>query len=63
MLFICRCADDVRAMIKSGEYQKYLAVSSTDPPRSVCVVFPVESRITIEKAIEKEGLVPKIEDK
>ena len=53
----------MRAMLKSGQYQKYLAASSNGSPRSVCVLFPVESRMTIEKAIEKEGLVLKIKDK
>ena len=57
---MCRCADSVREMLKSGQYMKYHGNISDE--RYCNVIFPKEGLEAVVKQIENSGIVPQIED-
>ena len=57
---LCRCADSLREMLKSGQYMKYHGNISDE--RHCNVIFPKEGLEAVVKQIETAGIVLKIED-
>lgn len=57
---LCRCADSMREMLKSGQYMKYHGSISDE--RHCNIIFPKEGLEAVLKEIENSGIVPKIED-